>query len=115
MFPMLVKHLPRIVNGMPVDSLMLGPLTHFAGDDDFTFSKHQLIFYKEMDHRYISEYHRSVDEFCQAQSDLGPMPADVEELERITQNLKKMFKEEVNEEEIDSLPSIHVDTSKLIH
>lgn len=111
---MLVKHLPRVVNGVPVDSLMLGPLTHFAGDDEFTFSKQQLIFYKEMDARYISEYHRAVDDFCQAQSEMGPTPQSMQELEKITQNLKKMFREET-QEEIDSLPSIHVDGSKLIH
>ena len=116
LFPMLVKHMPRLMNGVPVDSLVLGPLSHFTADDQFTFAKHQLIFLKDMDMRYVDDYHRAVDDFCALQAEVPTPPASAQEIEELADKIKSMFKGKISEDDEDEpTPSIHVIGSKLIH
>lgn len=113
LFPMIVKHINRNVQGRMMESIVLGPWTHFSAEDEFTFNKQHLIFLKDLDDRYVDEYNRSVDE------SLGnipePEPYNPDELKQLTERLQNMFREHVREEEEDLEPKIVLDISKTIH
>jgi hypothetical protein len=111
-FPMVVKHLTRVMGGYPTESIVLGAYSHFCADDEFTFHKQHVVVLKDMNPRYIDEYHRSVDDF------LGhvtpPEPYNPEELKQLTEKLQNMFRDRIDGDE-DLPESIHIDGSKTIH
>jgi hypothetical protein len=115
LFPMLVKHVPRMSPAGMMESIVLSPFTYFSASDEYTFTKNNIIFIKDLDPRYETEYERSVDDFVGNVGDV-PEPHNPEELQQLHDKLASMFREHVSEEDdIEALPSIHVDTSKLIH
>ena len=111
-FPMVVKHISRVMGGYPVESIVLGAYTHFCADDEFTFNKHHIVILKDMDRRYIDEYHRSVDDFIGASN---PAPAtNPQEMQELANKLQNMFRDKF--EALDELPDfIQIEGSKTIH
>ena len=88
-FPMVVKHVSRLINGYPAESLVLGAYSHFCADDEFTFSKHHVVILKDMNPNYVDDYHKSVDDFL-GHTNAAP-PYNPEELQQITDKLKNLF------------------------
>jgi hypothetical protein len=114
-FPMLVKHVQRHMGGMPVESIVLGAFSHFCADDEFTFSKQHVIILKDMDPRYVDEYHHSVDDFIGA-SDPSPKAYNPNEVQELTDKLKNLFRDKF--EETDDYPdviSLNIDGNKTLH
>jgi hypothetical protein len=112
MFPMVVKHMARNLNGRMVESIVLGPYTHFSADDEFVFNKHQTIFQKELDSRYLNEYNNAVEDFVNGANHV-PEP-NPEELQELTEKLSNLFRDRLDLEEEDVSITVP-DTSKLIH
>jgi hypothetical protein len=100
------------MGGYPVESIVLGAYTHFCADDEFTFNKHHIVILKDMDRRYIDEYHRSVDDFIGASN---PAPAtNPQEMQELANKLQNMFRDKF--EALDELPDfIQIEGSKTIH
>ena len=113
MFPMIVKHLTRNIAGRLVESVMLGPYTHFAADDEFVFNKHQLIFHKPLDERYLPEYNQAVDDFVQGSNGVQEPLPNPEELKELTEKLSNLFRDRLEDDEDESFTVPN--TSKLIH
>jgi hypothetical protein len=114
LFPMIVKHVNRNIQGRLMESIVLGPWTHFSAEDEFTFNKQHLIFLKDLDERYIDEYNRSVDESLGNIPD--PEPYNPEELKQLTDKLSNLFRDRLKEDlEEDLEPKIVLDISKTIH
>jgi hypothetical protein len=114
-FPMVVKHVQRILGGMPVESIVLGAFSHFCADDEFTFSKQHVIILKDMDPRYIDEYHHSVDDFIGA-STPSPQAYNPNEVQELTDKLKNLFRDKF--EETDDYPdviSLNIEGNKTLH
>lgn len=111
-FPMVVKHVSRLINGYPAESLVLGAYSHFCSDDEFVFSKHHVVVLKDMNPRYIDEYHRSVDDFL---GQVSPPPSyNPQELQDLSNKLQNMFRD--NLEAPDELPEVfHIEGTKTIH
>lgn len=98
-FPMLVKTIQRNMGGYPVESLVLGTYSHFCADDEFTFHKQHIVVLKDMDPRYVDEYHKSVDDFIGA-SNPAPPAYNPQEMQELAQKLQNMFRDKLEEEEI---------------
>jgi len=114
LFPMLVKRINRNIEGRLVESITLGPWTHFSADDEYTFNKQHLIFLKNLDERYVDEYNRSVDDSVGNIPE--PEPYNPEELQQLTDKLSNLFKDRLRyEEEEDLEPKIVLDISNTIH
>ena len=112
-FPMIVKHISRIMAGYPTESIVLGAYSHFCADDEFTFSRHHIIVLKDMDPRYVDEYHRSVDDFIGANTP-SPKAYNPDELQELANKLQNMFRD--NLETVDELPeSFQIEGTKTIH
>lgn len=113
MFPMAVKHVPRTIHGQVMDSIVLGAWTHFSASDEYTFTKHHVLFIQDMDPRYIEEYHRSVDDYL---GNIGATPQayNPNEMKELADKLQNMFRREETEEDLPEVMIIP-DTSKLIH
>jgi hypothetical protein len=112
-FPMLVKHISRLMGGYPVESIVLGAYSHFCADDEFTFSKHHIVILKDMDPRYVDEYHRSVDDFIGA-STPSPEAYDPNELQQLTDKLKNMFRDNIDEDYPETI-SLNIEGNKTLH
>jgi hypothetical protein len=112
-FPMVVKHVSRIMGGHPVESIVLGAYSHFCADDEFTFSKQHIVVLKDMDPRYVDEYHRSVDDFIGANTP-SPEAYDPNELQQLTDKLKNMFRDNIDEDYPETI-SLNVNGTKTIH
>lgn len=113
LFPMLVKYIPRMVQGRLAETITLAPFTYFAADDEFTFPKHYIIFQKEMNPKYLDAYNQAVDDFiAEPQISGAPDPQRVEDIKALAEKIQSIFgKSEEFEEE-----SILVNTdSKTIH
>lgn len=112
-FPMVVKHISRVLGGYPVESIVLGTYSHFCADDEFTFNKQHIIVLKDLDPRYVEEYHKSVDDFLgQAQP---PQPYDPNELKELSDKLKSMFRDHIDEDDLPETLSINIDGNKTLH
>lgn len=110
-FPMMVKHISRNLNGFPVETLVLGTYSHFCSDDEFSFNKQHIIVLKDLDPRYIEEYHRAVDDFLGQIKD-GPA-YNPNEMEELSKKLKEMFKDKFDEDELVS--PISIEGNKTLH
>jgi hypothetical protein len=118
LFPMLT----RLVNTMTLngakENIVLSPYTYFAADDEFTFQKQHLVFLKDMDPRHEIDYNTAIDEFIALSAATAP-EYDPEELKKLTDKLQNMFKDRLTKDEtfedIEELPSIRIDSSKIIH
>jgi hypothetical protein len=114
-FPMMVKKVNRLLGDIPVESIVLGTYSHFCADDEFTFNKQHIIILKDMDPRYIDEYHRSVDDFIGASSP-EPEAYNPNEVQQLTDKLKSMFRDKLNEnEDYPEIISLNVNGTKTIH
>jgi len=114
-FPMMVKKVNRLLGDMPVESIVLGTYSHFCADDEFTFNKQHIIVLKEMDPRYIEEYHRSVDDFIGASSP-EPETYNPNEVQQLTDKLKSMFRDQLSEdEEYPETLSLNINSNKTLH
>lgn len=114
-FPMMVKKVNRLLGNHPVESIVLGTYSHFCADDEFTFNKQHIIMLKDMDPRYIDEYHRSVDDFIGASSP-EPQAYNPNEVQQLTDQLKNMFRDKLNEnEDYPEIISLNVNGTKTIH
>ena len=114
-FPMMVKKVNRLLGDMPVESIVLGTYSHFCADDEFTFNKQHIIILKDMDPRYIDEYHRSVDDFIGA-STPEPQAYNSNEVQQLTDKLKNLFREQLNEdEEYPEIISLNINGNKTLH
>jgi hypothetical protein len=112
-FPMIVKHLSRVMGGHPVESIVLGAYSHFCADDEFTFSKQHIVILKGMDPRYVDEYHRSVDDFIGANTP-SPEAYDPNELQQLTDKLKNMFRDNIDEDYPETI-SLNIEGNKTLH
>jgi hypothetical protein len=113
LFPMIVRHTPRMTPHGPGESISMSPYTYFSAEDEYTFHKNQIIFLKDLDAKYEDEYNRAIDDFVGSHS---PAPYNPEEMKELAEKLQTMFKDRIQtEEEIDDLPLIHIDISKTIH
>lgn len=114
MFPMKVKYVPtRSASGKLAETISLAPYTYFAADDEYRFSKSQIIFIKELDSIHLESYHSAVDDFVGSSG--FTQPANVDELKQLTDKLQTMFKDKIKDTD-DLDESIFVNTdSKLIH
>jgi hypothetical protein len=112
LFPMIVRHVPRMTPHGPGESISMSPYTYFSAEDEYTFHKNQIIFIKDLDARYEAEYNRAIDDFVGSHT---PQPYNPEELQELTDKLQTMFKDKLKEEDIDDLPFITVDIPKTIH
>ena len=114
-FPMVVKHVSRLMGGYPVESIVLGTYSHFCADDEFTFNKQHVVILKDMDPRYVDEYHRSVDDFIGANTP-SPEAYNPNELQELSDKLKNMFRDKIDEEEdYPETISLNVNGTKTIH
>lgn len=114
-FPMVVKHISRVLGGQPVESIVLGAFSHFCADDEFTFNRQHVMIFKDMDPRYIDEYHHSVDDFIGANTP-SPQAYDPNELQQLTDKLKNMFREKLGDE--DDYPDViplNIEGNKTLH
>jgi hypothetical protein len=115
LFPMIVKHHAMLTQRGPAESIVMAPYTYFASDDEYAFQRNQIIFIKDLDDKYQDEYNRAVDDFIALHSETPEPPPSVEELQQLTDKLNNLFRNRIEEDNIDDLPSIHVDASKTIH
>jgi len=114
-FPMLVRKVPRHMGGIPVESIVLATYSHFCADDEFTFNRQHILVLKDMDPRYVDEYHRSVDDFIGA-TEPSPEAYNPNELQDLSDKLKNMFRDKIEEE--DDYPdviSLNIDGNKTLH
>jgi hypothetical protein len=113
-FPMIVRHINRSVGGFPAESLILSTYSHFCADDQFTFNKQHIIVMKDLDPRYVDEYHHSVDDFINQST--SPQAQNPEELKDLSEKLKSLFKDRLSEEEdYPEMISLNHDGIKIIH
>jgi len=112
LFPMIVKHVPRMTSHGPAESVVLSPYTYFAGDDEYTFQKNQIIFIKNLDPKYEAEYNRAIDDFIAMNAQV-PEPYNPNEMQELADKQQAMFKDRM--EEFEEFPSIQVESSKTIH
>ena len=114
LFPMLVKYIPRMVQGRLAETITLAPFTYFAADDEFTFAKHYIIFQKEMNPKYLDAYNQAVDDFIAEPQIAGtPDPQRAEDIKALADKIQSIFG---REEEFDDVDPILVNTdSKTIH
>jgi len=112
-FPMVVKHVSRIMSGYPVESIVLGTYSHFCADDEFVFHKQHIVVLKDMDPRYVDEYHRSVDDFIGANTP-PPEAYDPNELQQLSNKLKNMFRDNIDEDYPETI-SLNIDGNKTLH
>jgi hypothetical protein len=67
-----------------------------------------------MDPRYVEEYHRSVDDFIGANTP-SPQAYNPNELQELTEKLKSMFRDHVEEEDYPETVSININGNKTLH
>ena len=116
LFPMIVKYVPRIQMGRMMESITLAPYTYFSADDEYSFHKNQIIFMKDLDPKYEPEYNRAIDDFVAGSAEAPQPEYNPQELQQITDKLQNLFRENLkNEDDLEELPSIHLDISKTIH
>lgn len=116
LFPMLVKSIPKLLEGRVAESISLAPYTHFAADDEYTFAKSQIIFIKKLSERYYDTYKTAVEDFLVGIDPTGP--TTVEELKQALNQMSDIFGEQVSFEDFqeEDTESIFVDTNnKSIH
>lgn len=117
LFPMLVKSIPKLIEGRISESITLAPYTYFAADDEFTFQKNQIIFIKDLSERHVDNYKLAVDDFV-SESVINE-PQTVEELASVLNRLAETFSdqiENINSEETIQSDSFLIDSkSKSIH
>jgi hypothetical protein len=115
LFPMIVKHVQRIGPlGRAFEQIMLSPYTYFAADDEYIFHKHQIVFIKDLDPKYETEYNRAIDDFIGMNTEAPPPPYNPEEIQQLTEKLQNMFRRDEFEEELPEAMMIP-DTPKTIH
>ena len=100
-YPMLVKHIPKLVEGRLMESIALAPYTYFASDDEFTFNKSHIIFCKDLNPKHIDSYNIAVDDFVALESD----NLSVDDLKESIDKLKNIFNEESYDEIYDEPPT----------
>lgn len=93
LFPMLVKYLPKLIDGKLMETITLAPLTHFAADDQFDFQKNQIIFLKDLSERHVNSYKLAVDDFV-ANSVIDE-PQSVEDLKATLDRLAETFSDQI--------------------
>lgn len=86
MFPMLVKYMPRQMEGRIVEAITLAPYSHFSGDDMYTFGKHHLVFTNEMNPNYHKVYALAVEDFIAASNP----PSDIESIDQLKDTVNKL-------------------------
>jgi hypothetical protein len=114
MFPMLVKHIPRTVEGHLVETISLAPYTYFAADDEFTFGKHQILFIKELNPIQLDNYNQAIDDFINSPEVSQPDLQTADDLKKITDKLAKIFGK-TEDEYLDEEVFFINDQSKSIH
>jgi hypothetical protein len=114
LFPMLVKYIPRMVQGRLAETITLAPFTYFASDDEFTFVKHYIIFQKQMNPKYLDAYNQAVDDFIAEPQIAGaPDPQRAEDIKALAEKLQNIFGKE---DEFDDVDPILINTdSNTIH
>jgi len=114
LFPMAVRRVARH-SGM-AESIVLSPYTYFSAEDEYTFQKSQIIFIKNMDQKYESEYNRSIDDFVGSNAE-NPVPYNPEELQELTDKLQNLFRDRIKSDEdlLEEFPVVTVDIPKTIH
>lgn len=114
LFPMLVKYIPKFVEGRVLESITLAPYTYFAADDAFTFSKNQIIFIKELDPKMVNSYNVAVDDFINygtdANSESGA-PQNTAELQETIDKLKNLFRKHIEDEDTNSMVILDAPTT----
>ena len=116
LFPMLVKAIPRLKEGRVMESISLAPYTHFAADDEYTFSKSHIVFIKNLSERYHDTYKVAVEDFLTGIDPTGP--TTVEELKDALNQMASIFGDQVSYEDnqTEDTDSIFLDTdNKSIH
>ena len=115
-FPMLVKSMPKLKEGRVLEAISLAPYTHFAADDEYTFSKSHVVFIKNLSERYYDTYKVAVEDFLTGIDPTGPTTA--EELRDALNQIGNIFGDQVSYEDnqTEETDSIFLDdNSKLIH
>jgi len=117
LFPMLVKSIPKLIEGRISESITLAPYTYFASDDQFTFQKNQIIFVKDLSERYYESYKLAIDDFVA--NSIIDEPQTIDDVVKSLNRLAETFGDQIEniqlEEDINT-DSIFLDTpNKNIH
>jgi hypothetical protein len=114
LFPMIVRHVPRMTSMGPAESVVLSPYTYFADSDEYTFHRNQIVFIQDLNPKYESEYNKAIDDFVGQSTE--PEPYNPQEMQELAERLQNMFRDKVkSEEDLDDFPVFTIESSKTIH
>jgi len=120
MLPMLVKtYLKPSLVGQS-EAVTLGPYSHFAADDEFTFYKAQTIFIKELEPNYVTYYEDAVDQHLGALAEKAPA-ASANEIQQLVDKINEIHGSDLEtkvtmEDELDYLDNLSIDDKdKILH
>jgi len=120
MLPMQVKtYIKQGVMGQS-EAVTLGPYSHFASDDVFTFYKNQTIFIKELEPNYIGYYEDAVDKHLGSLAEKAP-DASADEIQQLVDKINDLTGSNLDtkvtmEDELDYLDNLSIDDkNKILH
>jgi hypothetical protein len=122
MLPMLVKTYIKTALGGQSEAVTLGPYSHFAADDVFTFYKAQTIFIKEVEPNYIGYYEDAVDQHLGTLTEKAP-EASADEIQQLVDKINKLHGSDLEtkatietiEDELDYLDNLNLTDKKILH
>ena len=120
MLPMLVRTYLKPSLAGQSEAVTLGPYSHFAADDEFTFYKNQTIFIKELEPNYIVYYEDAVDKHLGALAEQVP-EASADEIQQLVDKINdltgnKLETKVTMEDELDYLDNLSIDDKdKILH
>jgi hypothetical protein len=100
LFPMLVKTVPKLVEGRIMESITLAPYTYFAADDELTFNKSQIIFIKDLSENHYNNYKLAVDDFVG--NSFFDTPQTVDDLKDALNKLAETFSDKIDYVNLDN-------------
>lgn len=112
-FPMLVKHMPKMSEGRILEAITLVPYSHFTADDEFTFFKSHIIYCKELNPKHLTIYNMAIEE--QISVNTEEEPSSVDDLKKAVDELKKIFGNKIDDSEFEYDEMYDEPESKLIH
>ena len=118
MMPMVVRYVPKMMGVKVVESVLLAPYSQFVDDDVYTFDKHNLLYLKNMDQRFIPNYEDAVDlHITPPEQSQSRTPVDDQALKETLEKLQNVFggdfEPRMDEDEyMDQLLDFKPDTKK---
>ena len=112
-FPMLVKHMPKMAEGRILEAISLAPYSHFVADDEFTFFKSHIIYCKELHPKHIQIYNTAIED--QISINAEEETSSVDDFKKAVDELKSIFGNKIDDSEFDYDEMYDEPPSKLIH